>query len=157
MSDNVSIVGETIAADEVTIDGALAKVQRVKVVHGVAGSGVDASGSNPLPVADSAVAAALATLQGYVDGLEGLLAHGTFAYASGTATGTVDVPAGARLKRVSVVAGASAGATVTIAGGSTITIPAGASFDEEIAGDVTAGGDVVIGGTVQSYYVSWVA
>jgi hypothetical protein len=136
MSDNVSIVGETIAADEVTIDGALAKVQRVKVVHGVAGSGVDASGSNPLPVT---------------------IAGGTFAYASGTSTGTVDVPAGARLKRVSVVAGASAAATVTIAGGNTITIPAGFSFDEQIAGDVTAGGDVVIGGTVQAYYVSWVA
>lgn len=82
--------------------------------------------------------------------------NGTYAYATGTAAATVDVPAGARVKRVFVYAGASA-ATVAIAGGATITIPAGASFDEQIPGDATAGADVVIGGTVSSYYVSWVA
>jgi hypothetical protein len=84
MSDNVSIVGETIAADEVTIDGALAKVQRVKVVHGVAGSGVDASTSNPLPVAltgtpalptGAASETTLASVLTSVDGVEALLAH----------------------------------------------------------------------------------
>ena len=83
------------------------------------------------------------------------LAHGTYAYASGTSAGTVDVPSGARVKRVSVLAGVSAGATITIAGGTTITVVAGTSFDEQIPGDATLGGDVVIGGTIQSYYVAW--
>lgn len=45
MADNVQVTagsGTTIAADEVTIDGALAKVQRVKPVFGAPGSGADA-------------------------------------------------------------------------------------------------------------------
>jgi hypothetical protein len=75
----------------------------------------------------------------------------------GTAAATVDVPAGARVKRVSVIAGSGGTATVTIAGGATITIPAGGSFDEQIPGDATVGADVVIGGTVTSYYVGWVS
>jgi hypothetical protein len=92
-----------------------------------------------------------------LDTLHTDLAHGTYAYAAGTAASTIDVPAGGRVKRVSVIAGASASATVTIAGGATITIPAGGSFDEQIPGDATTGGDVVIGGTVQAFYVAWVA
>jgi hypothetical protein len=82
---------------------------------------------------------------------------GAYAYAAGTAAGTIDVHAGARVKRVSVIAGSGGSATVTIAGGNTITIPAGASFDEQIPGLATLGGDVVIGGSVTAYYVSWVA
>ncbi len=78
----------------------------------------------------------------------------TFGYAAGTAAGTVDVPAGARLRSVSVIAGASA-ATIVIAGGATITVPAGAGFSEQIAGDVPVGADVVIGGIPASYFVSW--
>ncbi|MCA1571709.1 MAG: hypothetical protein LC798_15625 [Chloroflexi bacterium] len=78
-----------------------------------------------------------------------------YGYAAGTAATTVDVPAGARVRRVSVIAGTSVAATVTIAGGDTITIPAGAAFDEQIPGDVAMAADVVIGGTVQAYYVSW--
>jgi hypothetical protein len=69
----------------------------------------------------------------------------------------VDVPTGARVKRVSVLAGSGGSATITIAGGNTITVPASGGFDEQIPGKATAGGDVVIGGTVASYYVSWVA
>lgn len=45
MVDNVQVTagsGTTIAADEITIDGALAKVQRVKPVFGAPGSGADA-------------------------------------------------------------------------------------------------------------------
>jgi hypothetical protein len=45
MADNVTVTagsGTTIAADEITIDGATAKVQRVKPVFGAAGSGADA-------------------------------------------------------------------------------------------------------------------
>lgn len=82
--------------------------------------------------------------------------EGTFGYAAGTAAATVDVPANARVTRVTLIAGASAGATVTIAAGATITIPAGYSFDEVLRGDAALGADVVIGGSVQSYYVAWV-
>ena len=45
MADNITVTpgsGATIAADEITIDGASALVQRVKLVTGVAGSGQDA-------------------------------------------------------------------------------------------------------------------
>lgn len=82
------------------------------------------------------------------------LADGAFDYASNTVAGTVDVPSAARLKRVCVLSGSTA-ATVTIGGGNTITVPAGGSFDEHIAGDAI-GTDVVIGGGVISYYVAWV-
>lgn len=53
MSDNIDVtpgVGKTVATDEVTIDGALVQVQRIKPTFGVAGSAVDVSASNPLPV-----------------------------------------------------------------------------------------------------------
>ena len=55
MADNIDITpgtGKTVATDEVTIDGASAHVQRVKVTWGTAGSASDASASNPLPIAD---------------------------------------------------------------------------------------------------------
>lgn len=55
MADNIDVTpgsGKTVATDEVTIDGASAHVQRVKVTHGVAGTAGDASASNPLPVAN---------------------------------------------------------------------------------------------------------
>ena len=77
-------------------------------------------------------------------------------YAAGITAGTVDVPAGARVKRVTVFAGAGV-ATITIAGGATITVPASSVFNEEIVGDVAIGADVVIGGTVASYYVAWMS
>jgi hypothetical protein len=82
--------------------------------------------------------------------------EGTYAYAAGTATGTVNLTDDARLRRVSLVAGTAAASTVTIGGGNTITVPAGYVFDEQIAG-AAVGTDVVIaGGTPQAYYVSWV-
>lgn len=82
--------------------------------------------------------------------------QGVYGYAAGTATGTVDVPSTARLKRVAVLAGASAASTITIGGGNTITVPAGSSFDELVPG-LAVGADVVIGGGApQSFYVSWV-
>lgn len=105
-------------------------------------------------IAAPATDATLASVLASVDGLEALLAHGTFAYAAGTSTATVDVPSGGRVRQVFVIAGAAA-TTVTIAGGATITIPAGAAFDAPIIGDATLGGDVVIGGTPASYYVAW--
>jgi hypothetical protein len=78
----------------------------------------------------------------------------TFAYKAGTAAATVNVPADARLMALHVIAGA-APATVAIAGGDTITVPINGTFAPAIVGDVTLGGDVVIGGTVASYFVSW--
>lgn len=57
MADNIDVTpgsGKTVATDEVTIDGASAHVQRVKVTHGIAGTAGDASGTNPLPVANYA-------------------------------------------------------------------------------------------------------
>ena len=83
------------------------------------------------------------------------MARNQFAYASGTTTATVDVPAGAFLQRVSVLPGAGA-ATLTIGGGDTITVPAGSAFSEEIGG-VAIDTDVVIGGDVGTYYVAWKA
>jgi hypothetical protein len=83
---------------------------------------------------------------------------GTFGYRAGSAAAAVDVPTGARIKRVSVLAGAAVAGTVQILGGDVITIPAGGSFDEQLPGDAVATGsttEVVIGGTVQAFYVSW--
>lgn len=77
-----------------------------------------------------------------------------FGYAAGTAAATVDVPAGARVRSVSVLAGAGP-ATLVIGGGDTITIPAGDSFSDTLMGELAQGADVVIGGAVASYYVSW--
>lgn len=124
----------------------------------------------------ASILSAVDGLEGFTDGLETLQTAirdrlpsalvksalattdaGTFGYAAGTAAATVDVPAGASVKRVSVLAGSGGAATVTIAGGNPISVPAAGSFDEQIPGVATAGGDVVIGGTVASYYVSWVA
>lgn len=178
-TDDLSIAGRVVALDQVTIGGAEKLVPRDKVGWGADGvyQDVDNIDGSRLPVDSPTLATKLDALVAAVDGLEGftdqleplltalggntdglevLLAHGVFAYAAGTAAGTVDVPAGARVKRVSVLAGSGGTATITIAGGATITIPAGGSFDEQVPGDATLGGDIVIGGTVSSYYVAWV-
>lgn len=144
MADRITVndangVAVDVSVDDLTtLNGAPTDVhaQRVKAVFGSDGDAQDVDATHPLPVTTAA---------------------GTYGYAAGTAAGTVDVPAGARVKRVSVIAGSGGAATVTIAGGATITIPAGGSFDEQIPGDTAAGADVVIGGTVSSYYVGWVA
>lgn len=131
MADNYSFtpgVGATGASDEV---GGV-HYPRVKVAWGVDGSAADTSAANPLPVTDP----------------------GVYHYAAGTSTGTVTLNAGQFLRRVSVVAGASVAGTITIGGGNTITVPAGTSFDEQIVG-LADGADVVIGGTIQAYYVAW--
>lgn len=122
-----------IAADQIAaLSGS---VQVLKVAFGSDGTLTLAEAATPLPVAETS---------------------GTFGYAAGTSVGTVDVPSSARLKRVSVMAGTAASATVTIGGGATITVPAGGVFDEAIPG-AAVGADVVIGGTIQAYYVAWVA
>lgn len=185
MADNILIRpsaaenAKPFAADDV--GGVLYQV--LKLAYGADGAAQIVDTAHALPVVDAAVADALTSLQTelsqkleaadlaalatgskqdaaktVLDAISAALAHGTFGYAAGTTATTVDVPSGARVKRVSVIPASSGGAaTVTIAGGSTITIPAGSGFDEQIAGDVTAGGDVVIGGNVASYYVSWVS
>lgn len=105
--------------------------------------------------ADPATQTTLAAVAASVATTAASLAHGTYAYNAGTTAGTVDVPSGGRVKRVTVRAGGTP-ATLMIAGGATITVVAGDAFDEQIPGDATLGGDVVIGGGVTSWYVAWV-
>lgn len=50
MSDNVTIAGRAIAADEATVEGATVLVPREKVGYGDPGSYTDVSALNPLPV-----------------------------------------------------------------------------------------------------------
>lgn len=80
---------------------------------------------------------------------------GLYDYAAGDAPTTVDVPADARARRISVVAATDSPATITIAGGDVIPVPAGGAFDESLPGDAPVGGDVVIGGQIRAYYVAW--
>lgn len=80
---------------------------------------------------------------------------GDFGYASGSAAGTIDVPADCRIRSLSVLAGDSGDATITIAGGATITVPSGGGFDDQLRGAVPRGSNVVLGGDVIFYYVSW--
>jgi hypothetical protein len=124
------------------------------------------------PGSGQATETTLAAVLAAVDGLEGgiaplatqvtlaavaaSVARGTFGYAAGTVAATVDVPSGARVRYVTVLSGAGP-ATVTIAGGAAITVPTGGNFDRALAGDAPLGADVVIGGTVASYYVEWSA
>jgi len=132
-----SVAGDavSVAMDAITTaEGEDVLVQRMKLVQGAPGAGVDVSQGAPLWVL---------TRQA-----------GTYAYAAGAAPATVDVPGAARLTRVAVVAGAAA-ATVTIGGGATITIAANGAFDEQIPGEAL-GADVVIAGSVAAYYVAWV-
>jgi hypothetical protein len=113
-----------------------------------------------LPAGGAATEASLATLAGAVSsGVLKTKDTGTYGYAAGSAAASVDVPTGARIKRVSVVAGTAVNATVSILGGATITVLAGGGFDEQLPGDALATSstnEIVIGGTVQSYYVAWV-
>lgn len=140
MADNIGIRSSAasdakqVAADD--IGGVL--YQLIKLTYGADGQASMVSTTSPFPVT--------------------AVESGTYAYAAGTGDATVDIPAGGRVRRVSVVANAASATTVTIAGGNTITIPAGGAFDEQIPGQATLGGDVVIGGgDSQSYYVSWTA
>jgi hypothetical protein len=146
MADNVPITpgaGTSISTEEIsTLNGAAVtpqQAQRILLALRTAdGTALDVGAASPFPVKDA----------------------GTYGYAAGAAAATVDVPTGARIKRVSVIAGASVAATVTILGGATITIPAGGGFDEQLPGDAIATSgtsEVVIGGTAQAYYVGWVA
>lgn len=129
---NVTIGGKTFAADVATIEGESVIVVRDKMGFGADGEFNDVHSGNPFPTREG----------------------GTYGYRAGTAASTVDVPATAHLRRVSVVAGASS-VTVTIGGGDTITIRAGGAFDEQIPGEAL-GADVVIAGGVDIFYVSWV-
>lgn len=130
MADNSTISGVVFADDDI---GGV-HYQRVKLSVGADGAATDASSTNPVPVREP----------------------GTFAYAAGTTTGTIDVPTTARLKTVSVLANATSATTVTIGGGATITIPAGGSLDDEIKGDAINADVVIAGGAPQSYYITWI-
>lgn len=111
-----------------------AHAQVIKLALGDDGIADDIGDDNPVPVREA----------------------GTFGYATDTAAGTVNVPAGARLRRVAVIPGSN-GATVQIGNGEpTITVPADGDFDESIPGTCVSP-TVTIGGDVESYYVAWVA
>lgn len=124
----------------------------------VAGTGQGLGGIVVTPDPDDPFEVGLAdgTTVGLAEDVVFVVDDVSYGYAAGTGDATVDVPANARVRRVMVIANASVATTVTIAGGNTITIPAGGSFNEQIPGQATLGGDVVIGGGDSlSYYVAW--
>jgi hypothetical protein len=81
--------------------------------------------------------------------------EGTYAYSAGTGTATIDVPNDSRLRRVSMVSGTATASTVTIGGGSAITVPAGYAFDEIIQGAAINKDVTIAGGSPQAWYVAW--
>jgi hypothetical protein len=137
-------------ATQTTLAAILAKIVAAPATEATLGSILTELGQKLEPGGEVALSSATLTALETIS-----VARGTLGYDAGTSAGTVDVPAGARARFVSLIAGASA-ATLTVNGGDTITVPAGAAFDREFAGDATLGGDVVIGGTITSYYVEWV-
>jgi hypothetical protein len=84
---------------------------------------------------------------------------GTYGYATGNTTASVDVPTGARITRVIAIPSSGGAVTVKILGNPTITLPTGWTFDEQIPGQAVAaaGADVLIGGQCAFYYVAWVS
>lgn len=92
MADNIDVTpgaGKTVATDEVTIDGALVQVQRVKPTFGVAGTAVDVSASNPLPVTQTGAIPAGANAIGSVSVTGSVAVTGTFWQATQPVSGTV--------------------------------------------------------------------
>lgn len=138
----IIIAGRHVGVDTTAIpdgDGGTTTVimPREKIGFGADGLYVDVEAAHPLPTR----------------------AHdGEYGYRSGTAAASIDVPEGARITRVYVVAGVSTGATVQILGGNTIPVLASGAFNEEIPGEAIGQNDddVVITGTIRSYYVAWV-
>jgi len=84
--------------------------------------------------------------------------HGKWSYAAGT-SGTVTLPEGAVVCQIS--ARSTAGGTITIFGGATITIPANGSFDRYPPDHAlciargSATDDIVFTGTT-AYYVEYI-
>lgn len=183
MSDGIKLKdanGDSVVvhADEVVVQGVEGKVERTKVGWGAPDSYADVDAAHPLPVTDPGLQGFVDQLEGFVDGLEantsGLATQttldlirialqgtlvtrqaGTYSYRAGVAPATVDVPDSGRVTRISVVAGLLVSATITIGGGDVITVPAGQTFDEQLSGSAL-GSDIVITGSVQSFYVAWV-
>lgn len=77
--------------------------------------------------------------------------QGTSTYFSGV-TGTVTVPSGARIVSMSTVATAVVAGTITVFGGTTITVPPNTAFTEGYTGFVGPG-DIVFANTT-TYYVA---
>lgn len=63
---------------------------------------------------------------------------GTWGYRPGTSGTVNDLPAGSLVLSIDVVASATVDATITIAGGGTITVPAGMAFGLLIRGKLVA-------------------
>lgn len=117
MPDNVGYTpgtGAVIAADDV--GGAL--FQRVKLTHGVDGSAVDASGSNPLPVYDESVRQLIAPMVGLLDSPRGYdrslqRQRGTVIVESGTVTTVSTVTAVTTVSTVTTCSTVTTVSTVT--------------------------------------------
>lgn len=94
MADNFELAGLTIAAQDATVEGSSAKIQRAKLAFGSAASVSDVSSTNPLPVK------ALAQLDSSIlrDGNNDLTPK--FAKIALTATGTLVAAVTAKKIRV---------------------------------------------------------
>ncbi|MBX3128392.1 MAG: hypothetical protein KF718_16840 [Polyangiaceae bacterium] len=81
-----------------------------------------------------------------------------YQYDSGAAPGTANVPPGGRVNQISAVAPDGGPGSLTIGGGSTITIPAGRTFSESFADPrkQLVGPCAVAFAAAQSWFVSWV-
>ena len=114
MADNINVTegsGKVVATDECTVEGVSVQVQRIKPMFGTAGSAVDVSSSNPLPVVQTGALPAGANTIGAitVSGTAAVTQSGTWnvgvtgtaaATQSGTwninnISGTISLPTGA--------------------------------------------------------------
>jgi hypothetical protein len=109
--------------DQVTIDGLLALVERVKVTFGLPGAAVDVSATNPLPVSMAGAADVVGTL---VDGRKTVTTPGTaVALAASSACKWVTVTA--LLSNTGQVNVGGSAVLATLAGSSGTPLTAGSS------------------------------
>jgi hypothetical protein len=146
VADNIDITpgtGKTVATDEVTIDGASAHVQRVKVTWGAAGSASDASASNPLPVT-------LATVTGISDSRKVVTTAGSRVQLASLACKEVILTAETDNTGIVVVGGSTVVAALATRTG--VPLSAGDSFSFAI--DNTS--DIYLDSTVSGDGVTYV-
>lgn len=103
------------------------------------------------PVAQSQILSININMSGWIDLI---YSNAEWAYAAGSGGGTVSVPAGARVFRITAQDGVGAGGTIEIDGGDTITVGAGGAFDIDLHGAVPGGIDIVFSAGLD-YYVDW--
>lgn len=109
--------------DQVTVDGLLALLERVKIMFGASGAAVDVSAANPLPVVSAASADVAGTL---ADGRKTVTTPGTaVALAASSACKWVTVTA--LLSNTGQVNVGGAAVLATVAGSSGTPLSAGSS------------------------------